>query len=109
MASFLWLGLPLTGLAHLGYEDDTACGVEAFGTSGPDRITHAATTAAPPIQHCAICHLQRASNGAQAAPPVNTAVAIDWTNVSRPEATRLIAGNTQDRQPARAPPSSHLS
>jgi hypothetical protein len=101
VAAFLWLGLPLPGM-HRGLNDDTACGVES-GVPGRAQALHdpVATT---PLQHCAICHLQRASSGAQTAPPVVTTVVEQWMPAGLPESPRVVPVSPSDRQPARAPP-----
>jgi mono/diheme cytochrome c family protein len=107
VAAVLWLALPLAGLGHPGFNDDTACGVEGIRSGGITRFQAAATV--NPLQHCAICHMQRASRGATPAMPAETAVAIDAASPALSEPQHLIAFLSADRQPARAPPAVELS
>jgi hypothetical protein len=102
VAAVLWLGLPMAGM-HPGLNDDTACGLESGAPGGSQTLRGPATV--NPLQHCAICHLQRASSGAQAAPPVDTITPENWTLAGLAEPSRVVPVSPPDRQPARAPPS----
>jgi len=109
VAFLVGLGLPFVGDGHLGFNgDDSACGSDfAFNVGRP--LQFAASSAMLPSQHCAICHLQRASSGASpstAPGPVSAVVAAEVcspSNICSPSSTTI------DRQPARAPPASLLS
>ena len=106
VAAVLWLGLPLPGM-HPGFNDDAACGIE-LGASGRAQTLQNPVSVIPP-QHCAICHLQRASRGAHAAPHVDTTTVEQWTQAGPVEPSRVVPVSPLDRQPARAPPTLHHS
>jgi hypothetical protein len=100
----VWLGLPLAGVGHPALDDDTACGIEGLGAFRATQVQPAGAVGA--LQHCAICHLRRASSGAGPAVPIEASGPAGWTNASPPEATQHAASTLLDRQPARAPPTS---
>jgi len=106
MACLLWMGLPLA-TGHRGFDDDTACNPAAVGAPRADRFRSVGTPLVP--QHCALCHLQRASGGVRPAPPLKVAEIARWALTSRPDVTQGLASTTLDRQPARAPPTFLLS
>lgn len=98
----MWLGLPLAGVGHPAFNDDTACGIETLGAFRTTQVQTAGQVS--PLQHCAICHLRRASSGAGPAVPIDTPGPAGRTNAGLFEATQHIAFTPLNRQPARAPP-----
>lgn len=108
MAFLVGLGLPFMG-DHLGLNnDDPACGPDLVADLGQSVQLQAATTVIP-LQHCAICHLQRATSGAAPAARLDTLGGAGWTNARLGDDSRHVASTALDRQPARAPPASLLS
>lgn len=106
MATFVaGLCLPLFS-GHFLVDDDTACDTDVLIpiTSQPNTIQ--ASQPEAPLEHCAICHWQRAISGAHAsartiavrAPQLSAAVTID--------ATRAPVVTLQHFGASRAPPSS---
>jgi hypothetical protein len=108
VAFLVGLGLPFVG-GHLGLaNDDPACGPElAAGWGRPVQLQTPA--AVQPVQHCAICHLQRATSGAAPAARLAAIGDTGWSDARRPDDGRHVASTALDRQPARAPPASLLS
>jgi hypothetical protein len=102
------LSLPFVG-GHLSLvNDDAACGPELATNWG--RPTQLQTPeAVQPIQHCAICHLQRATSGATPSARLTVIASTHWSAARLFDDGRHVTSTSLDRQPARAPPASLLS
>jgi hypothetical protein len=102
------LSLPFVG-GHLSMvNDDAACGPE-LATTWNRAVQLQAPEAVQPIQHCAICHLQRATSGATPSAPLTAVASTGWSGARLSDDGRHVASTSLDRQPARAPPASLLS
>jgi hypothetical protein len=101
LASLVWLGLPLAGV-HPAFNDDAACGAVVLGGFRLAQVQPGGAVAT--AEHCALCHLRRASSGAGPAEPIQTAWVLQWTDALTPDATPAVDAAPLDRQPARAPP-----
>jgi hypothetical protein len=90
----------MSGLHQPG--DDPSCDPE-FASRHP-RVQIEAVVPPSPIEHCSLCHLQRAARGARTAPNAVAVWASRPVELRIPTDSRLIRSTASDQQPSRAPP-----
>lgn len=104
LAAFLGsVGLPFVSASHMLADDDAACGQVSLVNHHPV-VQFERSTPASPLEHCAICHWQRAVSGASTSARVTAALSLESSLAEAPERTRALGRGAPDTRSSRAPP-----
>jgi len=105
LAAFLGtFAVPVATLGHFTADDDAACG-QISPVAGHLTTQFESPQAAPPLEHCALCHWLRAVGGASPSVPRVVAVVATLNRVAPPAAERAAESPVVSQRSSRAPPS----